>query len=282
MPKVALETTLLLHGVPRDQARVLADDLAAIVRSAGAEPSLVGILRGRPLAALTDADLDTLLASPEVMKVNTAGLGAVMARGRHGATTVSTTLEIAAAAGIRVFATGGLGGLHKGLATHLDISADLGALARFPVAVVTSGCKSILDVAGTRELLETLGIPVIGFRTDRFPAFYLRDGGIGVDARFDDVPELARFVRHELARTNRGMVIANPIPEDDELAPADWATWMADAAQRAHDRGVQGRDITPALLAALHEISGGRTLQANLALVRSNARLAGQLAAAME
>lgn len=279
-PRVALETTLLLHGVPRPSAADLARELAATVRRHGAEPALVGVLRGRPIVGLSEADLAELLALDAhlIPKLNTANLGLALAAGRSGATTVSTTMELAAAAGIRLFATGGLGGVHPGLARHLDISADLMAFTRFPVAVVTAGVKSILDVAGTRELLETLGVPVVGFGTDRFPAFYLRESDAGVDGRFDDPAALAAFIARELARTGRGIVVANPIPEADEIPRADWDRWLAEANARAAEAGVTGRDLTPYLLAQVHELSGGATLRANIALVKHNAALAAQLA----
>jgi pseudouridine-5'-phosphate glycosidase len=279
---VALETTLLLHGVPRAGAAGLARELADLVRTHGASPALVGVHAGRPVVGLSDAQLADLFAAAKVDKINTSTLGVALHRGAHGATTVSTTMELAAGAGVKVFATGGLGGVHRGLAERLDISTDLFAFTRFPVAVVAAGTKSILDVPSTRELLETLGVPVVGYKTDRFPAFYLRDGGAGVDARFDDVHELASFVRTELHRTGRGMVIANPIPREHELTPLDWATWLARAEERAKAAGASGRDITPALLGALHEVSGGATLRANIALVKHNVELAAKLARAME
>ncbi len=280
-PRVALETTLLLHGVPRQQAVALNGELGDIVRARGALPALVGVVGGVPTIGLTDAQLATMLAAPRVLKINTASIGLAMHRRWHAATTVSATMELAAGAGIRVFATGGLGGVHRELATRLDISADLAAFTRFPVAVVASGCKSLLDVVGTREMLETLGIPVVGFQTDRFPAFYLRDGGVGVDERFDDLADLGRFVRSELARTSRGIVVCNPIPAAHELNASDWSIWMASAADKARDKGAAGREVTPAVLGALHEISGGKTLAANLALVKSNTDLAAQLAVEM-
>jgi pseudouridine-5'-phosphate glycosidase len=281
-PVVALETTLLLHGVPKEASLQLARDLAGDVMAGGAKPALIGVMAGTAIAGLRDEELDVLLAAAKVPKSNTSNLGVLLARKSHAATTVSTTMEIAAAAGIRVFATGGLGGVHQGWTQHLDVSADLMAFTRFPVAVVTSGCKSILDVVATRELLETLGVPVVGFRTDRFPAFYQRESAAGVDARFDDVDELARFVSLELARTGRGVVVANPIPVADELPAAEFAGWLA-AAQKvvSNAGGAGGRDATPAVLGQLHALSGGATLRANVALVRNNARVAGQLAAAM-
>ena len=227
------------------------------------------------------------LPGGEVRKVNTANLGAAMHRGVCAATTVSTTMELAAGAGVSVFATGGIGGVHPtapGQPSRMDISADLYALTRFPVAVVTSGVKSILDIAATREVLETLGVPVVGFGTDVFPAFYLREpeqAGVGrVDERFDAVADLAAYVRHELARTRRGIVVCNPIPREHELSAADWRRWHTEAAKRA-GKSVEGRDVTPALLGALHEVSGGATLKANVELVVNNAALAGKLARAM-
>ena len=279
---VALETTLLVHGVPRAQALPLFDDLCAIVRAEGAEPALVGVLDGRPTTRMSRAELSALLASATpVAKANTANLGALMFRGASAATTVSGTMELSAAAGIPVFATGGLGGVHRGYGQHLDISADLAAFTRFPVAVVTSGVKSILDVAATREALEALGVPVVGVGTDRFPAFYLRESAAGVDLRLDDVDDVAAFAAEELARTGRGVVLAHPIPEEHEVAVSDWEVWLAEATTRAQVSGATGRAITPAVLAALVEVSGGATLVANLALVRANARLAAAVRSRM-
>lgn len=275
---VALETTLLLHGVPRTAALDLHHDLTRLITEAGAAPALIGVLHGTPVAGLTDTELQTLLDAGDVQKLNTANLGLAIHRREHGATTVSATMEIAAAAGIRLFATGGLGGVHHNLADRWDVSADLAALARFPVAVVASGVKSIIDVVSTREALETLGVTVVGFRTDAFPAFYLRDSDAGVDARFDDEAELAAFVAAELTRTGRGIVIANPIPEPDALDPGDFARWLDAAHARASASGARGRDVTPALLAALHELSESATLRANLALVRDNTQLAARIA----
>lgn len=301
--RVALETTLLVHGVPRSAALGLARQLNDIVRGEGSEPALVGVVHGKPVVGMSEAQLEEMLRAPSgtVGKVNSANLGVAMLRGLHGATTVSSTMELASQAGVRVFATGGIGGVHPmtaptatGPSGHaetaripIDISSDLIAFTRYPVAVVTSGVKSILDVAATRELLETLGVPVVGFRTRAFPAFYLRespDQRVGdVDATFDDVSELARFVRRELARTGRGVVVCNPIPEADRINKDDWARWLHEAHAKASAKlqTSGGRDVTPALLAALHDVSGGATLRANIALVNDNARTAAKLARAM-
>ncbi len=292
MNRVALETTLILHGVPRDTAPALARELDVIVRAHGAVPALCAVIHGEPIVGVSPAQLEQLFAQPHVSKLNTSSLGPALARKRHGATTVSTTMELAAGAGVRVFATGGLGGVHRNLAHRLDISADLMAFTRFPVGVVTSGCKSILDVANTREMLETLGVPVIGYRTDRFPAFYQRDTGaqsVGVDARFDDLDELAAYLRAELARTARGVVICNPIPTEHEIPGTDFDRWLAEAHAEVEAMAALavgsvgpgaavGRDVTPAILGALHRISNGATLRANIALVKDNARVAAELA----
>ncbi len=305
-PRVALETTLLVHGVsggPGSEvgatARDLVQRLDRVIRAGGAVPAVVGVYAGKPIVGLTGEQIAAMLAEPgKTRKVNTANLGAVMASGGHGATTVSATMELASRAGVSVFATGGIGGVHPlgtppthgpfgVLNPRLDISSDVIAFTRFPVAVVTSGVKSILDVAATREILETLGVPVVGYRTSDFPAFYLRRSPdqrvAALDARFDDIESLARFLRSELARTGRGVVVCNAIPEAAELVRADWLRWLDEAHRQisVQVESAGGRDVTPTLLAALHEVSGGATLRANIALVEDNARVAALLAAAM-
>lgn len=278
---IALETTLLVHGVPKGEGAPLSRELEEIARAHGASPALVGVYRGMPTVGLDDNELVELLKADRVEKANTANLGVFLHRKVHAATTVATTMELASLAGVPVFATGGLGGVHRGYGERIDVSADLAAFTRFPVAVVTSGVKSLLDVASTRELLETLGITVVGFQTDRFPAFYMRDGGVGVDARFDDVADLARFLFSELERTKRGIVVANPIPAAEEIRRSDWDMWLAKAEESVKQSGTNGRDVTPRILGELHRVSGGRTLRANLALIRSNVELAARVRAAM-
>lgn len=282
--RVALETTILVHGVPAGAGLDLARRLGDAVRGAGGTPATTAVLGGEPVVGVGDAQLAALLARDpkEVVKVNTANLGVALHRGLDAATTVSTTLELAASAGIRVSATGGIGGVHHG---GFDVSCDLLALSRFPVCIVASGVKSILDVRATREALETLGVPVIGYRTDEFPAFYLRrcpEGSVGVDARFDEAEEIAEYARGEMMRTGRGVLVCNPAPEEHAIDAATWDDWLhrAHALVRSHgDPG--GRDVTPALLAALHEVSGGKTLETNIALAVSNAGVAGRIAASI-
>ena len=274
---MALETTLLVHGVPKNASVRLAEELDVIVHEEGSTPALIGVVDGRVTIGMDRAELESMLSGVAVPKVNTANLGHALHAGSSAATTVSTTMELAAYAGLRVFATGGIGGVHRGYGEHLDISADLVAFTRYPVAVVTSGVKSILDVRATREALESLGVTVIGFGTDVFPAFYLRDGGCGVDIRIDNPDELASFVRAELPRTGRGIVIANPIPVEDEISESDWSGWLSEAERQAVEAGAAGRDVSPAVLAGLHEVSAGKTLEANIALVKANARVAAML-----
>lgn len=280
-PRLALETTLLFHGVPRDAAVPLAEALDDVARSYGAVPALIGVFDGRPVVGLSTPQLEAMLAQSRVPKVNAANLGIAMHRRMHGATTVSATVELAAGAGIRVFSTGGLGGVHKGLAERMDISSDLVALARHPVAVVCSGVKSLLDIPSSREVLETLGVPVVGFGTHRFPAFYTRDGGVDVDDRFDDPDDLAAFVAQELERTRRGVVIANPPPAEHMVKRAELEGWLGEAEREAREAEIEGRDVTPFMLSRLHRISKGATLRANLALVSSNVALGARLAVAL-
>lgn len=275
---VALETTLLAHGVPREDALPLAVRLAEVVREAGVEPAVVGCLHGRAIVGMTDEEIAELV-SADAAKANAANLGVLLHAGRPAAATVSATMALAAEAGVRVFATGGIGGVHRNLARRLDISSDLFALSRYPVAVVASGTKGLLDVESTREALEALGVPVVGWRCDRFCGFYLRDSEATLDARFDDLDELAGFCRFELERAARGVLVCQPVPEAEAIEPDDWARWLAEAESRA--AGARGRDITPAILAALHQVSGGATLRANLALAEANARLAARLCRTM-
>lgn len=296
---VALETTLLVHGVPAESAMDLHRELGSIVREAGAEPALVGVVDGVGVVGVRDAELEAMLEraaeSPNaVPKVNSANMRVAAHMGRassstnYAATTVSATMELAAACGVRVFATGALGGVHRGYGSPtatggcmLDVSSDLTALSKWPVAVVSAGVKGLLDVEGTREVLETLCVPVLGWRTDVFPAFYVRESGAGVDGRFDDLYAMARLCEASLTGGSGGIVIANPIQEQDAIPADSFADWLDQAEDEAEDAGVVGRSVTPFVLSRLHELSQGATLDANIALVRSNAQLAAELAVAM-
>ena len=276
---VALETTLLAHGLPAGQGLPLARELDKIISDAGARPATIGVLHGVPIVGMSAEELTALLENETVHKANTANLGPLIAQRQTAATTVSTTVQLAASAGIRVMATGGLGGVHHNLDQRLDISADLAALARHPVAVVSSGVKAILDVASTRELLETLGVPVLGYKTDKFPAFYLSESEAGVDASFEHPTDIAAFARRHLAQHGSGVLVVQPVPAEHAVEPHQWHDWLEQA--QGETAAVQGRAATPMLLDAVHRISNGRTLEANLALVRANAVLAARIAVEM-
>lgn len=276
-PVVALETTLVTHGFPHPDGLELAQVLQQEVRLGGALPATIGVLDGALRVGLSDEELERLATTKGVAKLGPSNLAARLASGLAGSTTVGATLIAAHAAGIRVFATGGIGGVHRGDA--FDVSADLLALSRHPVAVVCSGAKAVLDLPRTREALESLGVPVLGFGSDEFPAFYSRRSGIGVDARFDDPEPLAAAIAaHFALGTGSGVLVANPIPSAEELPPSLYQDAVAAAVTIAADRGITGRDVTPFLLEELRLRTGGKSLRANRALLVANAALAAQLA----
>jgi pseudouridylate synthase len=282
-PVVALESTIITHGMPWPHNVETALAVEAEVRAHGAVPATVAVLDGRLLAGLSRAQIETLgRAGPAATKASRRDLPLLLARGQHGATTVAGTMIVAALAGIRVFATGGIGGVHRGAETSFDISADLLELARTPVAVVCAGIKSILDLALTREVLETHGVPVIGYGTDELPAFYCRDSGHGVDQRLDTPAEVAAVMRAQWALGYAGgLVVANPIPPEHALPRARMDAAIAQALAEAAAQGVHGKASTPFLLQRVSALTGGDSLKANIALVLNNARLAAQVAVAL-
>jgi pseudouridine-5'-phosphate glycosidase len=281
-PVVALETTLVTHGLPHPRGLEAALELEEIVRAHGAVPATIGILGGAVRVGLERAELERLATAKDVAKVNPGNLAAVVASGGPGSTTVAATMFAAAAAGIRVFATGGIGGVHRDAAESGDVSADLTALTRFPVAVVCAGAKAILDLPRTVEMLETLGVPVLGFGTDEFPAFYRRSSGQRVDRRCDSVEDLAAAVAtHWALGLGTGVLVANPIPAADELLASVYEPALEGALAEAAKRGIRGRAVTPFLLEQLRERTGGATVTANLALLRHNAAVAAELARAL-
>src|SRR6185436_18324134 len=233
------------------------------IRAAGAIPATIGIGQGQVNVGMTAEELRHLAASPDIVKVNPGNLASTVASGRAGSTTVAATMAIASQAGIDVLATGGIGGVHRDVVETGDVSADLIALARFPVAVVCSGAKSVLDLPRTREALETLGVPVYGFATDRFPAFYGRDSGLSVDARFDDVRALAEAVHMHFRFGSGGVVVANPVPAKDALKAAIYENAIGRALADARREGVAGRDVTPFLLARLRDLTKGKSVETN-------------------
>jgi pseudouridine-5'-phosphate glycosidase len=272
---VALETTLVAHGFPPGEGVAVGLESEARVRDAGALPATIGVLDGRVRVGLTEAELARFDASAR--KVGPRDLAAAVAQDAVGATTVGGTLAVCRAAGISVMATGGLGGVHRGWAEHLDVSSDLGELARTRCVVVSSGVKSLLDVPATVEVLEALAVPVLGFRTDELPLFYSARGGPPVSARVEGVEEAASIAHAHWELGGGGVLLARPPDESlDDVEPL-----IEHALQDARERGVSGKDVTPFVLSWLHERSGGRTLAANRALVVANAALAAQVALAL-
>ncbi|HET9173424.1 MAG TPA: pseudouridine-5'-phosphate glycosidase [Actinospica sp.] len=280
-PVVALESTIISHGMPYPQNVAMATEVEQIIRDHGAIPATIAVLGGRPRVGLTPEDLELLATDPDVTKVSLRDLPYVIARGEHGATTVAATMRLAALAGIRTFVTGGLGGVHRGAQQSFDVSADLTELAQTDVAVISAGVKSILDIGLTLETMETLGVPVIGYGTDEFPAFFSRHSGFASPMRSDSPAELAAIMRTKWDLGIRGgLNIANPIPEADEV-PAERIDSIIEQALADMDaKGVKGKEATPFLLGRIVEITGGESLRANIALVKNNARLGAAIAVA--
>jgi pseudouridine-5'-phosphate glycosidase len=281
-PVVALESTIVSHGLPRPDNLRVAREIEQAVRTAGAVPATIAVVDGAARIGLDDDALTQVATRDDIVKVSTRDLATLVARKGTGATTVAATSHLAARAGIGVFATGGLGGVHRDARSTWDESADLQSLATTPVAVVCAGVKSILDVPATLERLETLGVPVIGYRTDAFPGFYLSDSGHSVDWRVDSPDEVAAVLaaRTDLGTDDRGLVLANPLPPDEQVDPALHDRLLADGLRAAADADVRGKDVTPYLLDFFHRESGGVTLEANIRIILRNAELAAQVAAA--
>ncbi|MGE0459805.1 MAG: pseudouridine-5'-phosphate glycosidase [Vicinamibacterales bacterium] len=282
-PVVALETTLVTHGFPRPDGVCIAHELEAAILEHGAIPATIGVLGGRVRVGLAPAELEQLAsAEPPAAKINLSNLAFHLARRSPGSTTVAATMLVAHRAGIRVFATGGIGGVHRGASDSGDVSADLTALSRVPVAVVCAGAKAILDLPKTVEMLETLGVPVLGDGTDDFPAFYRRTSGLRVDGRCDDAASLAQAARaHFALGTGSGLLVVNPIAAEHELAADSYDRALGQAVGEAARAGARGRDVTPFLLDRMRALTGGESVVANRALLLSNARVAADLAVAL-
>jgi len=279
-PVVALESTIISHGMPYPQNVETALKVESIIRENGAVPATIAIIGGRLKAGLTPEEIEHLgKKGLAVTKASRRDLSVLVARGEDGATTVTTTMIIAHMAGIQIFATGGIGGVHRGAETTMDISADLEELAHTPVMVVCAGAKSILDLGLTLEYLETHGVPVIGYGTKELPAFYTRKSGFGVDYEIDTPAELARVfsVQKELGLQS-GMLVTNPIPEEFSMDPDVINKAIDDAVREANDRGIHGKEITPFLLDKIQKLTGGDSLHSNIELVFNNARLAAKTA----
>jgi pseudouridine-5'-phosphate glycosidase len=281
-PIVALESTIISHGFPYPANVECAAECERIAREEGVAPATIAVLGGRLKVGLSESEIEYLGSTPGIAKASRRDIPLLLSAGRDGATTVAGTMLIAALAGIRVFATGGIGGVHRGAENTMDVSADLLELGRTEVAVVCAGAKSVLDLGLTLEVLETQGVPVIGYQTDDFPAFYMRSSGYSVDWRLDSPEEIAAAltVRHVLG-IGGGTVVANPIPSEHELAEADVDSWTQAALAQATAEGVHGKAVTPFLLARIHALSGGASEEANKQLVYNNVRLASRVARAM-
>jgi pseudouridine-5'-phosphate glycosidase len=278
-PVVALETTVYAHGLPDPINLQAAAAMEAAVREEGAVPATIGLLRGRVVVGMTPDEIEELATGSGVAKVSVRDIAPVIATHRPGATTVAATAVLASTASISVMATGGIGGVHRGGEDSLDVSADIQALSRTPIAVVCSGAKSVLDLGRTLEALETLGVPVVGFGTDEFPAFYSTESGLGLEYRADDPADIATILEVQSAlRRSQGILVVQPPPASEAIPRAVVDGWIDVALQEARDCGIRGKDVTPFLLESVSRTSDGRTLETNLALLESNARLAARIA----
>ena len=280
-PVVALESTILSHGMPWPQNLQFGHDVERLIREEGAVPATIAILDGQLKVGLTDSELERMCRANDVGKVSRRDVPVYLAAGKAGATTVATTMLIAEMAGIPVFATGGIGGVHRGAETTMDISADLQELAHTSVAVVSAGVKSILDIGLTLEYLETMGVPVLGMRTQDFPAFYCRRSGFSVDYALQDEAEAARVMKAKWeAGLKGGLIIANPVPEEYAMDSDQMAKIIDEAVAESREKGIKGKKITPFLLARIVELTGGESLNTNIQLAFHNARCAARIAKA--
>jgi pseudouridine-5'-phosphate glycosidase len=279
-PVVALESTVLAHGLPRPRNLEVGRALEDEIRSGGAVPATVAVLAGVPCVGLSAAEIEHVASADGVLKLSTRDLPVAVARGRDGATTVASTAWLAHRAGVRVFATGGIGGVHRG--EPRDVSADLTELGRTPLVVVCAGAKSILDLPATREALETAGVLVLGWRTGEIPAFYARESGLEVDLRVEEAEEVAALWKARSRLGTPGALLLCVPPPEEAALPADAVRAAIEGAlEEAEERGVRGKEVTPFLLGAVARLTGGRSLEANVALLRSNARVAARVAAAL-
>lgn len=278
-PVVALETTIVSHGMPFPQNLETARELEEIVRAGGAVPATIAVIEGMIRVGLDPDDLESLASARGILKLSRNDLAYAVAMQKNGATTVAATMICAHLAGIRVFATGGIGGVHRGAGETFDISADIEELARTPVAVVCAGAKALLDLPKTLEALETRGVPVIGYRTDEFPAFWSRSSGLRAPLRLESPEEIARLLRTQWdLGLNGGVLVCNPVSEQDEIPASNIAVHIRKAVAEADSRAITGKAVTPYILGRIVELSGGRSLRTNIALVRANARLAAEIA----
>ena len=280
-PVVALESTIISHGLPRPGNLAAAREFEAILASQGVTPATIALIDGVPKVGLSAQDLERIATDESVVKVSSRDIGIAMARKVTGGTTVAATSVLAARAGIRVFATGGLGGVHRGAAESFDESADLTVLSRTPITVVSAGVKAILDIPATLERLETLSVAVVGYRTSRFPAFWLSDSGCDLDWRADTPEEIADIMAARTAFGDQSaLLVANPLAPADQLDPQVFGDALADALAAAASSGIRGKAVTPFLLDRIQQATGGASVAVNLTIARGNVSLAGQIARA--
>ena len=278
-PVVALESTLISHGFPYPENLKVAGEMEEIIRGCGVMPATIAIIKGKMKVGLTRSEMEFMATSEDILKASRRDLAVIIAKGLNGATTVAATMIVAERAGIKVFATGGIGGVHRGAEKTFDISADLQELSRTPVSVVCSGAKSILDLPLTKEYLETMGVPVIGFGSKELPAFYCRESGMKVDYVVNNEVEAAKIIRamQDLG-LGGGIIIANPIPEEYALSMEYMNEMIEEAIESAEKEGIKGKKLTPYLLNKIKELTGGKSLKANIELVKNNARVAAKIA----
>ena len=278
-PILAMESTILAHGMPYPQNVEFALDAQRLVRQAGALPAIIAILNCKICVGLNETQLSRITDGKDVQKTSVRDIPFVLASGASGATTVSSTMRVAHGVGIDVFSTGGIGGVHRGWETTSDVSQDLHELSRTPVLVVSSGAKAILDIPKTVERLESLSVPVVGYKTNDFPAFYSRKSGIKIDHRFDDIKLLANgFVKHRSLGFSSGMLVVNPPPKENEIGNKVVSGYIENALRRAKELGVSGKNLTPFLLHEVYKESNGESLKTNIALALSNVKLGAEIA----
>ena len=280
LPIVALESTVVTHGLPRPQNLSLARDMESTVREEGAVPATVGVLKGIIRIGMSEANLDELANSPKPRKISKRDFAIAAIKAEDGGTTVAGTMFAAQGAGIKVFATGGIGGVHRESA--FDISTDLQALATIPMIVVCAGAKAILDLPATMEYLETMAVPVVGYQTDNFPAFYSRESGLKVSAKVETPDEIVKLAQaHWDMDMHSAILVTNPVPAMDEIPKSEMDKWIDQASKEAKKQGMRGQDLTPFLLQRISELTDGRSVRTNLSLLLNNARLAAQIAKSM-
>ena len=278
-PVVALESTLISHGFPYPENLEVAGEMEEIIRGYGVVPATIAMIKGKIKVGLTRGELEFMATSKDILKASRRDLAVIVAKGLNGATTVAATMVVAERVGIKVFATGGIGGVHRGAEKTFDISADLQELAKTPIVVVCSGAKAILDLPLTKEYLETMGVPVIGFGSEDLPAFYCRESGLKVDYVVNNEKEAAGIIRamQDLG-LGGGMIIANPVPEEYALSTEYMNEMIEEAVSVAEKEGIKGKELTPYLLNKIGELTGGKSLKANIELVKNNARVAAKIA----